>query len=126
MPAYITVGTNDMAVSAAFYDATLPLIGWTLLYDFGSWRCYGEAEDSPVKFWIGTPFNQAPATHGNGQMTGFLVKSTAEVDSFYAAAMAHGARDEGGPGPRPHYGPDWYSAYLRDPFGNKLSVVFNG
>jgi hypothetical protein len=38
--------------------------------------------------------------------------------------MAAKGRDEGGPGPRPDYGPNWYAAYLRDPTGNKLSIVY--
>ena len=59
-------------------------------------------------------------------MVGFIAKSRAEVDAFYAAAMAHGGTDEGAPGLRAHYGPDWYAAYLRDPAGNKIAVVYNG
>jgi hypothetical protein len=38
--------------------------------------------------------------------------------------MAAEGSDEGGPGPRPDYGPNWYAAYLRDPTGNKLSIVY--
>jgi hypothetical protein len=37
--------------------------------------------------------------------------------------MKAGGSDEGGPGPRPDYGPNWYAAYLCDPIGNKLAVV---
>lgn len=59
-------------------------------------------------------------------MVGFMVKSQAQVEAFYDAALANGGTGEGAPGPRPHYGPDWYAAYMRDPAGNKLSVVFNG
>ncbi|MCY1300832.1 hypothetical protein D9M70_504160 [compost metagenome] len=59
-------------------------------------------------------------------MVGFMAKSPAEVDAFYQAAMINGGADEGAPGPRPYYGPDWYSAYMRDPSGNKISVVYNG
>lgn len=49
-----------------------------------------------------------------------------QVDAFHAAAMTHGGSDEGAPGPRPEYGPDWYAAYLRDPTGNKIAIVHNG
>lgn len=58
-------------------------------------------------------------------MVGFMAKTYAEVDAFHAAAMAHGGSDEGGPGPRPHYRPKWYAAYMRDPAGNKIAIVCN-
>lgn len=76
--------------------------------------------------WVCRPFDSAPATAGNGTMIGFMAASRAEVDAFHGAAMRHGGSEEGAPGPRPHYGPDWYAAYLRDPAGNKLSIVHNG
>ena len=63
---------------------------------------------------------------GNGTMVGFMAKSHDEVEAFYHAALANGGSSEGEPGPRPQYGPDWYSAYMRDPAGNKLAIVFNG
>ena len=59
-------------------------------------------------------------------MIGFPATSHEQVQAFHAAALAHGGSDDGAPGPREHYGPDWYSAYVRDPSGNKLSIVFNG
>jgi catechol 2,3-dioxygenase-like lactoylglutathione lyase family enzyme len=48
------------------------------------------------------------------------------VDAFYAAALAAGASDEGAPGLRPHYHPNYYGAYVRDPDGNKLCAVCHG
>ena len=72
------------------------------------------------------PFDGGEAGVGNGTMVGFPAASPEEVDAFHAAALANGGSDEGAPGPRPHYGPDWYAGYVRDPTGNKLSVVFNG
>ena len=56
-------------------------------------------------------------------MVGFDAETKDQVHAFYAAAMKAGGRDEGAPGPRPDYGPNWYAAYLRDPTGNKLAVV---
>ena len=46
-------------------------------------------------------------------------------DSFYTAALANGGAGEGKPGPREAYGPAWYSAYMRDPTGNKIGVYIN-
>lgn len=127
MSAYATVGVIEDAKSHVFYDATLATIGWSAHAEFLGWRAYSEGgKGDGFVLWVCKPFDGKAASSGNGSMVGFMVKSTAEVDAFHAAAMQHGGTDEGGPNPRPHYGPDWYSAYVRDPAGNKLAVVYNG
>jgi len=126
MSAYVTVGTNDPAKSNAFYDAVLATIGWKSHADFPGWRAYSEGGDGKgFVLWVAKPFNKEAATAGNGSMVGFIAKSREEVDAFYAVAMANGGSDEGATGLRPHYGPHWYAAYLRDTAGNKLAIVFN-
>ena len=57
-------------------------------------------------------------------MVGFDAKTKDQVHAFHAAAMKAGGSDEGPPGPRANYGPNWYAAYLRDPTGNKLAIVY--
>jgi predicted lactoylglutathione lyase len=74
---------------------------------------------------IGPPYDGHAANFGNGTMIGFAAESAADVDVFYAAAIAHGGRCEGPPGPR-DYSPGLYGAYVRDPDGNKLSVYHFG
>ena len=59
-------------------------------------------------------------------MTAFLAPSKTAVDEAYAAALMLGGSNEGPPGPREHYGKDYYGAYLRDPDGNKIHIVFRG
>jgi hypothetical protein len=56
-------------------------------------------------------------------MIAFLARSPEAVEQAYAAAMASGGIDEGSPGPRPHYEPGYFGAYLRDPDRNKLHIV---
>lgn len=127
MSVYVTVGAIDSAASNAFYDAALATIGWSKHTEFPGWRAYSEGgRGDGFSLWICLPFNGEPATAGNGSMVGFMVKSRAEVDAFYKAAMSAGGLDEGAPNPRPQYGPNWYAAYLRDPAGNKVAVVYNG
>lgn len=123
---YATVGTKDDAASTAFYDAVMATIGWSAHAIFPGWRGYssGGSGDGFV-FWVCTPFDGKEATAGNGTMIGFEAASHAEVDAFYAAALAHGGTDEGPAGPRPAYGPTWYSTYVRDPSGNKIAAVCN-
>ncbi|WP_294326645.1 VOC family protein [uncultured Sphingomonas sp.] len=126
MSVYATVGVVDPAVSHAFYDAVLATIGWSSHADFPAWRSYSKGGSGEgFVLWAATPFDGGPATPGNGAMIGFFVDSREEVHAFHAAAMAQGGSDEGAPGPRPAYGPNWYAAYLRDPAGNKLAVVHN-
>ncbi|MEI2296540.1 VOC family protein [Ensifer sp. MJa1] len=127
MSAYVTVGALDCTLSNAFYDAVLATIGWSKHVEFPDWRAYSEGgAGKGFVLWVCKPFDGEPASAGNGSMVGFMVGSHAEVDAFHGAAMANGGTDEGAPGPRPHYGPDWYAAYMRDPSGNKISVVCNG
>ncbi|WP_374338090.1 VOC family protein [Leeia sp.] len=126
MANYVTLGVQDTARSNAFYDATLPLLGWAMHAEFPGWRGYSKGgEGKDLTLWLCEPFNGEPATAGNGTMFAFMVSTHAEVDAFYQAAMAHGGSDEGAPGPRPHYTPTWYATYVRDPSGNKLAVVCN-
>lgn len=126
MSVYATLGAADFDRSVVFYDAVLATIGWQSHVSFTGSRAYSKGGTGEgFALWICEPFNGATASAGNGTMVGFLADSYAEVEAFYAAAMTHGGSDEGAPGPRPHYGPNWHSAYVRDPTGNKLSIVFN-
>ena len=119
---YITLGTNDLQKARAFYDAVLAPLGHSLHYADDEWLSYGKPTEGPV-LWIAHPFNKAEATAGNGTMVAFRAPTRAAVDASHAAALALGAVDEGAPGLRPHYGPNFYVGYFRDPDGNKLAVV---
>lgn len=123
--AYITIGTNDMARSRAYYDAVMPHLGGRLEVEYGDQACcYVMRHEQRV--WVGKPHDGQAAASGNGMMPGFLCDSETAVDAAHAAALTHGGTDEGVPGPRPLYGPDFYGAYARDPEGNKMSFVFFG
>ena len=69
------------------------------------------------------PFDEKPATHGNGTMVAIVVDSKEKVDQLYALALKLGATDEGKPGPR---GEGFYAAYWRDLDGNKLNFFHMG
>lgn len=126
MEIYATLGASDAAATATFYDAVLSTIGWAMHTEFPRWRGYTKGGvEGGFTLWLCAPFDGEPAGAGNGTMIGFPATSHEEVRAFHAAALAHGGSDEGAPGPRAHYGPNWYSAYVRDPSGNKLSIVFN-
>lgn len=121
---YVTLGAADLDVSEAFFDAALGSIGWSQHKRYSGWRIYSEGGGGQgMVLSLGYPYDGDSAAAGNGHMVGFFVDTRAEVDAFHAAAMKHGGSDEGPPGTRPGYGPSWYSAYVRDPVGNKLAAV---
>lgn len=125
MFSYVSLGTSDLGRALRFYDAALAPLGHRRIADYdpddrsAAWGL----DDPGPHLWVTQPFDGAPATAGNGTMVSFLAGSRAAVDSFYTAALAHGGTDEGAPGLRPHYGPQFYAAYVRDPDGNKLNAV---
>jgi catechol 2,3-dioxygenase-like lactoylglutathione lyase family enzyme len=122
---YVMIGTSDLARSRAFYDAVFPGFGGQIDADYAGFTfCYKFRNDTRV--WVAPPNNKEVPNPGNGNMPGFRCLSQAEVDAAYAAALANGGSDEGAPGPRPLYGPDFYGAYVRDPDGNKMSFIYDG
>ena len=126
MFSHVTIGTHDLARAIAFYDAVLAPLGIARVPSkYGKWAAWQRPGEA-AKFWVGRPFNGLPASWGNGAMTAFAAPSRAAVDAAHAAALASGGLDEGAPGPRPHFAPDYYGAYARDPDGNKIHFVHRG
>lgn len=122
MFSHVTVGTNDVPKARIFYDALLGALGLVRHADTPEAVGYGKPGGrSPV--WIVRPLDKQAATAGNGVTIGFEAADRAMVDAAHAAGLAGGGRDDGAPGLRPHYHPDYYGAYLRDPDGNKICVV---
>jgi len=120
---YIMLGSNDVTRALTFYNALMPEIGGKLVAQYMPHAFCFELRDGG-RIWVVTPYNEADATPGNGNMVGLLCKSKAEVDAAHQVALANGGTNEGDPGPRPLYGPDFYGGYVRDLDGNKMSFVF--
>ena len=131
---YISLGTNDLPRAIRFYDPTLQALGhsrcdtsdessWDGWVGWGHYENHGQFE---LALWLCQPFNQQPATVGNGTMIAFKAHSWHAVREFHAAAIQHGGSSEGAPGLRPQYGDDFYAAYVRDPDGNKLAAICRG
>lgn len=119
MIGYVTLGTNDLPRAAAFYDALAVHFGVGRMMDFDSFIAWGKFGGAPG-IGLTKPFDGQPATVGNGVMVALEVKTPEDVQAVYATAMAHGASDEGAPGPRG--GDGFYAGYFRDPDGNKLNA----
>ncbi|MBT2135489.1 VOC family protein [Croceibacterium sp. LX-88] len=123
MIGYVTVGTNDLARSAAFYGEIARILGHGQLFTTERTVAWGTPEKGAMMSVI-TPYDGEPATVGNGSMFGFPAEREEQVHQIYDFALANGGKDEGPPGPR---GEQFYGAYFRDPDGNKLvAYVFRG
>lgn len=119
---YVTLGTNDIERARRFYDAVLPVLGYRCQRSSEEEVGYSADGDTRCRLWVVTPFNRRRASNGNGTMVALTATSRADVDAFYAAAIAAGGIDEGKPGLRPFHA-HFYAAYIRDQDGNKLSAV---
>ena len=122
MIGYVTLGTNDIGRSAAFYDALLELIGAKRFMEFETFIAWSVGEGTPG-LSVTRPFDGQAATVGNGTMIALQVDSPAKVDAMHARAMELGGQDEGKPGSRSG---SFYAAYFRDLDGNKLNAYCIG
>ncbi|MBO6688177.1 MAG: VOC family protein [Henriciella sp.] len=121
MFSHITLGTNDWPKARVFYRAVTAALKLPVFMEREEGAAWGEAIGP--KLFVGPAFDGQAATFGNGTHVAFIADTRETVDAFYAAALAHGGTDEGAPGLRPHYHPNYYGAYVRDPDGNKLQAV---
>jgi catechol 2,3-dioxygenase-like lactoylglutathione lyase family enzyme len=121
MYSHVSLGTNDIARAEPFYDAIMAALGHPVMFKMGQSLAYGEPTGE--KLFVLTPFDRKEARAGNGVHAAFRAETRAQVDAFYAAAMANGGTDEGPPGLRAYYHPNYYGAYVRDPDGNKIQAV---
>jgi catechol 2,3-dioxygenase-like lactoylglutathione lyase family enzyme len=119
---HVTFGVSDFARSTAFYDAAFMALGVRRLFDVppeftGGASCTGYGDSRPW-FWI----VEQDATRGKLHLA-LEAKTRDQVDAFHAAALAAGATDNGAPGLRPHYDPDYYGAFVFDPDGHNIEAV---
>jgi catechol 2,3-dioxygenase-like lactoylglutathione lyase family enzyme len=120
---HITIAVSDAERAKAFYDQALAPLGIAVLMFVSAEESGGEAfmgygSNDRAYFWVS---GGAPLT---GRLhVAFTADSRAQVDAFYAAAIAAGGVDNGGPGVRPHYHPDYYGAFVFDPDGHNVEAV---
>lgn len=127
MIGYVTIGSNNIDLSCAFFDAALEPLGYKRTFSEGGWAGYGPGgKKEGLEIYLATPENAQPACLGNGSMLAFKAGSREAVNAFHSAGVAAGGKDEGAPGVRGQYDPPMYMAYLRDPEGNKFAAYFKG
>ena len=122
MIGYVTVGTNDIARAAKFYDALAAEMGTARMMEFESFIAWG-TPGGGAGIAATKPHDGNPASIGNGVMVAFEARDHDQVKRIYDIALANGGSDEGAPGPR---GEGFYAGYFRDPDGNKLNAFVMG
>jgi len=122
---HISIPVRDTTRAAAFYDRVLATLGLRRVKEVGGSIGYGREPGWPM-FWLEPdlhPERGKTARPGIGLHISFRANSRAEVHAFHAAALAHGGRDAGAPGPRPQYSSGFYGAFAFDPDGFKVEAV---
>lgn len=125
---HVGVTVTDFAKSLAFYEQALAPLGIKVVMKVGKEMTGGQYEgagfgkEQKPDFWIGAGGDKKPAA-ANAYHLCFAASSRAEVDAFYKAAMAAGAKDNGAPGVRAHYHPNYYGAFVFDLDGHNVEAV---
>ncbi|MBX7146787.1 MAG: VOC family protein [Alphaproteobacteria bacterium] len=118
---HISLGVKDIERSRQFYDVVLKTLGYERLMNFPNASGYGKP-DQPA-FWIGEGEQGNMVTVGSGVHIAFIAESRQAVDNFYNEAIKAKAQDNGKPGLRPHYHPNYYGAFVIDLDGHKIEAV---
>ena len=120
---HIGLAVSNMERSKAFYSNALKPLGIGVVMEVSAAQTGGDAhagfgKNDKAFFWVGAGNRPKGRAH-----VAFTAQTRAEVDSFYRAALAAGGRDNGAPGPRPHYHEHYYGAFVFDPDGNNIEAV---
>ena len=115
---HIGLNVRDYEKSRAFYEQALKPLGHGIAMEFAEHKAVAFGTDEKPVFWV---CEREP--YGTGTHVAFAVDERAKVHAFYDAATAAGGSDNGQPGPRPHYTPTYYAAFVLDPDGNNVEVV---
>jgi len=116
---HVSIGVRDIARSKRFYDAALKPLGYKALSEGKTSLGYG---GDAVVLWISQTDAPVPADETSGLHCCFDAPSRNSVAAFHAAALGAGGRDNGKPGVRPDYAPNYYAAFVVDPDGYRLEA----
>jgi catechol 2,3-dioxygenase-like lactoylglutathione lyase family enzyme len=112
---HIGIPVADLDASVAFYTRALAPLGYELVMRWEQFAGFGVA--GKPDFWIGLG-KPTDKIH-----VAFRARGRAEVRAFHAAALAAGGTDNGPPGLRAVYHPDYYGAFIHDPDGHNVEAV---
>ena len=119
---HISIAVTDLDCSAAFYDAVLAPLGYVRVFTGDEAVGYGYAGQGDLLL---LNLEKQVNIPGDGFHLAFSAAEASHVDSFHAAALLHGGRCNGQPGPRPDYSERYYAAFVFDPDGCRIEAVNN-
>ena len=119
------LNVSDPIASRHFYTTALGALGYSLLVEVpkeytNGMAVLGYGIAPKPDFWIHEGKPNKPHVH-----VAFRAKNRAQVDAFYKAALSAGGKDNGAPGPRPHYHEGYYGAFVYDPDGHNIEAVYH-
>lgn len=117
---HLSLGVRDLTLSGAFYDAALGALGYRRVFDGSESIGYGLIDGQDILL---LNLESNPSPPGDGFHLAFSASSRAAVDTFHSAALLVGGQDNGQPGLRPEYGPNYYAAFMVDPDGHRIEAV---
>jgi len=124
---HVSINVTDYARSKTFYAKALAPLGVTAVMEYG--KACGFGRDNKPDFWIGQGTASFQKPDHVKVVTPvhicFAARSRAEVDAFHQAALAAGGKDNGGPGLRKDYHPNYYGAFVLDPDGHNVEAVIH-
>jgi catechol 2,3-dioxygenase-like lactoylglutathione lyase family enzyme len=113
---HIGLQVQSYVRSKQFYTQALKPLGYELVMELDNAGGFGK--DRKPDFWIAQGAPTTAPLH-----VAFASPDRATVDAFHRAALAAGGRDNGAPGLRPHYHPNYYGSFVFDPDGNNIEAV---
>ena len=120
---HVSIGVRDIAKAKPFYDAALRPLGLKCLSSDETSLGYG---DKSAFFWVLLAEHPVADDAKSGLHFCFSAPTRASVTAFHAAALKAGGRDNGKPGVRESYGPDYFAAFVKDPDGYRLEAYSSG
>ena len=117
---HIMINVQDFEKSKAFYKAALAPLGYIHVWELQGWAGFSSdgKPDSCWGFWIQGGQLLLPPIH-----VAFRSDSRAKIRAFYEAALKAGGKDNGPPGVREHYHPNYYGAFVYDLDGHNIEAV---
>jgi catechol 2,3-dioxygenase-like lactoylglutathione lyase family enzyme len=117
---HLSLGTTNLECAAIFYDACLAPLGIVRVWSYADAVGYGlpGGEDR-----LAIKLRPGATPPGAGFHLALTARTRSEVDAFFQAALASGGTDQGPPGLRPKYGPNYYAAFVTDPDGHQIEAV---
>lgn len=113
---HIGLAVINYEISKVFYTKVLKSLGFELVVEVNGWAGFGK--QGKAEFWFGED-----EKYQNPMHIAFHAKTRTQVDQFYEIALTAGAKDNGKPGLRTIYHPDYYGAFVIDPNGHNIEAV---